>query len=218
MTKAVDHPARISRRLISILTAAAVLLAVTGLATVGAPPAFSAVPSTGGRPGGDQVVPGGDPVDPVDPAVPADPAVPVDPAVPADPAVPVDADEGYYVRVLLDRQVVLVYLDGQEVRSMVCSAGTAAKPTPTGRFFIQNRGEFFFSEKYQQGGRWWVSFRDWGIYLFHSVPTNRNGEIIPEEAAKLGRPASHGCVRLSMDDARWLYDTIPEKTPVDITG
>ena len=196
MTDAVGHPAGVSRRIISILTATAVLLAITVLATVGAPPAFSAVPSTGDRPGGDSVVPGGDPVD---------------------PAVPADAQEGYYVRVLLDRQVVLVYLDGQEIRAMVCSAGTAAKPTPTGRFFIQNRGEFFFSEKYQQGGKWWVSFRDWGIYLFHSVPTNRNGEIIPEEAAKLGRPASHGCVRLSMADARWLYDTIPEEAPVDIT-
>jgi len=202
MTDTVGYSARVSRRIISILTATAVLLAVAGLATLGAPPAFSAVPSTGGWPGGDPVVPGGDPGDPLDP----------------DPAVPADAQEGYYVRVLLDRQVVLVYLDGQEIRSMVCSAGTAAKPTPTGRFFIQNRGEFFFSEKYQQGGKWWVSFRDWGIYLFHSVPTNRNGEIIPEEATKLGRPASHGCVRLSMDDARWLYDTIPEKAPVDITG
>jgi lipoprotein-anchoring transpeptidase ErfK/SrfK len=190
MPDAVGHPAGVSRRIISILTATAVLLAVTVLATVGAPPAFSAVPSTGGQPGGD----------------------------PLDPAVPADAQEGYYIRVLLDRQVVLVYLDGEEIRSMVCSAGTAAKPTPTGRFFIQNRGEFFFSEKYQQGGKWWVSFRDWGIYLFHSVPTNRNGEIIPEEATKLGRPASHGCVRLSMADARWLYDTIPEEAPVDIIG
>jgi lipoprotein-anchoring transpeptidase ErfK/SrfK len=207
MTDAVGHPARVFRRIISILTATAVLLAITVLATVGAPPAFSAVPSPGGQPGGDPVVPGSDPADP-DPAVPADP----------DPAVPADAQEGYYIRVLLDRQVVLVYLDGREARSMVCSAGTAAKPTPTGRFFIQNRGEFFFSEKYQQGGKWWVSFRDWGIYLFHSVPTDRNGEIIPEEATKLGQPASHGCVRLSMADARWLYDTIPEGAPVDIIG
>jgi len=194
MPDTVGYPARVSRRIISILTATAVLLAITVLATLGAPPAFSAVPSTGGQPGGNPVVPAGDPV------------------------VPADAQEGYYIRVLLDRQVVLVYLDGQEIRAMVCSAGTAAKPTPTGRFFIQNRGEFFFSEKYQQGGKWWVSFRDWGIYLFHSVPTDRNGEIIPEEAAKLGQPASHGCVRLSMADARWLYDTIPEETPVDITG
>jgi len=194
MPDTVGYPARVSRRIISILTATAVLLAITVLATLGAPPAFSAVPSTGGQPGGNPVVPAGDPV------------------------VPADAQEGYYIRVLLDRQVVLVYLDGQEIRAMVCSAGTVAKPTPTGRFFIQNRGEVFFSEKYQQGGKWWVSFRDWGIYLFHSVPTNRNGEIIPEEAAKLGRPASHGCVRLSMADARWLYDTIPEEAPVDITG
>ena len=194
MPDTVGYPARVSRRIISILTATAVLLAITVLATLGAPPAFSAVPSTGGQPGGNPVVPAGDPV------------------------VPADAQEGYYIRVLLDRQVVLVYLDGQEIRAMVCSAGTVAKPTPTGRFFIQNRGEVFFSEKYQQGGKWWVSFRDWGIYLFHSVPTNRNGEIIPEEAAKLGRPASHGCVRLSMADARWLYDTIPEGVPVDIIG
>ena len=194
MPDTVGYPARVSRRIISILTATAVLLAITVLATLGAPPAFSAVPSTGGQPGGNPVVPAGDPV------------------------VPADAQEGYYIRVLLDRQVVLVYLDGQEIRAMVCSAGTVAKPTPTGRFFIQNRGEVFFSEKYQQGGKWWVSFRDWGIYLFHSVPTNRNGEIIPEEATKLGRPASHGCVRLSMADARWLYDTIPEEAPVDITG
>jgi len=204
MPDAVGHPARVSRRIISILTATAVLLAVVVLVTVGALHAFSAVPSTGGQPGGNPVVPGGDP------AVPG--------GDPLDPAVPADAQEGYYIRVLLDRQVVLVYLDGREIRAMVCSAGTAAKPTPTGRFFIQNRGEFFFSEKYQQGGKWWVSFRDWGIYLFHSVPTDRNGEIIPEEAAKLGQPASHGCVRLSMADARWLYDTIPEGAPVDIIG
>ncbi|HCW51160.1 MAG TPA: L,D-transpeptidase, partial [Clostridiales bacterium] len=74
----------------------------------------------------------------------------------------------------------------------------------------------FFSERYEQGARWWVSFRDWGIYLFHSVPVDRTGEVIPEEADKLGQPASHGCVRLSMEDARWFYETIPEGTPVDI--
>jgi len=132
------------------------------------------------------------------------------------PEVPDDARQGYYVLVLLDRQVVKVYLDGCETRSMVCSAGLPSSPTPTGRFYLQNRGEWFYSEKYGQGAWWWVSFRDWGVYLFHSVPTDKSRNVIPEEAAKLGQPASHGCVRLSLDDARWFYENLPQGTPVDI--
>ncbi len=156
---------------------------------------------------------GGGGTDPPPPDAPGDDGA----SAPAfDPNVPPDAEKGYYVRVFLSEQVVRVYLDGLEIRSMICSSGTAEKPTPTGRFYIQNRGEFFFAEKYLQGGKWWVSFKDWGTYLFHSVPTNRYGEIIPEEAAKLGQPASHGCIRLALDDSKWFYDTIPTEAPVDI--
>jgi lipoprotein-anchoring transpeptidase ErfK/SrfK len=130
--------------------------------------------------------------------------------------VPEDARSGYYIHVSLDEQLVRIYLNGEEVRRMICSSGTPDMPTPTGRFNLQNRGEQFFSPKYQQGAKWWVSFRDWGIYLFHSVPFDTSGEIIPEEAAKLGQPASHGCIRLSMEDARWFYENMPDKAPVDI--
>jgi len=133
-------------------------------------------------------------------------------------AVPVDALHGYYVHVDTAEQVVRVFLDEVLIRRMVCSTGLADQDnaTPTGRFYIQNRGPVFFSEKYQQGARWWVSFRDWGLYLFHSVPIDRQGEVITEEAVKLGQPVSHGCVRLSMEDALWFYETIPQGAPVDI--
>ncbi|MEW5932379.1 MAG: L,D-transpeptidase [Bacillota bacterium] len=123
---------------------------------------------------------------------------------------------GWAVAVDIDRQKVFVYRDGELARSMVCSTGTADKPTPVGEFRIQNRGEWFFSEKYKQGGRWWVSFHNWGEYLFHSVPMDREGRILEEEAARLGHPASHGCVRLSLEDAEWLYRNIPAGTPVTI--
>jgi lipoprotein-anchoring transpeptidase ErfK/SrfK len=99
-------------------------------------------------------------------------------------------------------------------REMVASTGTEAQPTPLGTFKIQNRGEWFFSKKYQQGGQWWVSFKDWGVYLFHSVPMDEHQRIIAEEAAKLGQPASHGCVRLSVADAKWIYDNIKAGTRV----
>ncbi len=181
-----------SRRILSILTVPVILLAIAALAALPTPLAHSAF-------------------SPPVSQVPSDTG-----QGPADPAVPDDAQKGYYIQVSLADQVTRIYLDGREVKSMVCSSGIPSKPTPTGRFYIQNRGEYFFSEKYQQGGRWWVSFKDWGIYLFHSVPTDRDGDYIPEEAEKLGQPASHGCIRLAPDDARWIYDNIPEGAPVDI--
>ena len=37
-----------------------------------------------------------------------------------------------------------------------------------------------------------------------------------EEGAKLGQPASHGCVRLTVADAQWFYDQVPDGTLVTI--
>lgn len=120
------------------------------------------------------------------------------------------------VLVSIPEQKVYVFRGQDLLRVMVCSTGTEDKPTPRGKFAIQNRGPWFFSEKYRQGGKWWVSFLHWGEYLFHSVPMDREGRVLEEEAEKLGQPASHGCVRLSLADARWFYDHIPQGTPVEI--
>ncbi|MDI6895428.1 MAG: L,D-transpeptidase [Bacillota bacterium] len=124
--------------------------------------------------------------------------------------------EGWGVVVDVAAQKVYVYRDGKPARAMVCSTGTPDKPTPLGEFRIENRGTWFFSEKYKQGGKWWVSFHNWGEYLFHSVPMDREGRILEEEAGRLGQPASHGCVRLSLKDAEWFYLNIPPGTPVII--
>ena len=64
------------------------------------------------------------------------------------------------------------------------------------------------------GANWWVSF--YGDYLFHTVPTDSDGNYIVSEAEKLGRPASHGCLRLTVSDAKWIYDNIPDGTTVVI--
>lgn len=122
----------------------------------------------------------------------------------------------YRVEVSLSEQRVRVYRDGELLREMIASTGAPDTPTPTGRFRIENRGEWFYSPKYQQGAKWWVSFYGRGKYLFHSVPMDARQQIIAAEADKLGQPASHGCVRLSLEDAFWFYQTVPEGTPVDI--
>ena len=124
--------------------------------------------------------------------------------------------ERLLVEVDVSMQVVKVYKDGEVIKEMVASTGIEGHETPLGTFEIQNRGLWFFNEKYGQGAKYWVSFRDWGIYLFHSLAMDENKEIIEEEAEKLGQPASHGCIRLKVEDAKWVYDNIPEKTEVFI--
>lgn len=133
-----------------------------------------------------------------------------------DPALPDPKPGEVWVEVALAEQKVRVYRERRVIREMTASTGTADEPTPVGSFRLQNRGPWFFSKRYGQGGFYWVSFLNWGEYLFHSVPTDEHRRIIPEEAAKLGTPASHGCVRLSLEDARWFYENMPSGTRVEI--
>lgn len=111
-------------------------------------------------------------------------------------------------------QLVKIWRGDQILRSMPCSTGRPDDPTPEGVFHLKDRGGSFWSEKYQEGAYWWVRIK--GNYLFHSTPFGRDKKLKLEEEAKLGTPASHGCVRLSLADARWFYEQIPDGTYVVI--
>jgi len=63
-------------------------------------------------------------------------------------------------------------------------------------------------ERFNVGMKYWVGFR--GIWLFHSVPFDRDRNIIPQEAEKLGQPASHGCIRLPVEVAEYVYNNVPD--------
>ncbi len=122
----------------------------------------------------------------------------------------------YWIDVDVTAQKVRIMQGDKAIKTMVASTGVQGAETPLGTFEIQNRGEWFFSDKYREGAKYWVSFRDWGVYLFHSIVMDADQKVIPEEEAKLGKPASHGCVRLPITDAKWIYDNIPERTKVVI--
>ena len=120
-----------------------------------------------------------------------------------------------HVRVNLKKQRVYIIARGKTVYSMIMSSGLDDS-TPHGDYHINGRGNHFFNQDEKVGADYWVAFIG-SQYLFHSVPTNYNfGEYIPSEGMKLGKPASHGCVRLSVADAKWFYDNIPDGTSVHI--
>ncbi|WP_218139236.1 L,D-transpeptidase [Propionibacterium cyclohexanicum] len=120
------------------------------------------------------------------------------------------------VHVSLADQRVYVMSGSTVIYSMICSSGKG-EDTPTGTFWVQNRGESFFNGTEQMGANYWVSWKNYGEFLFHSVPIDKNGNYIVSEALKLGHKASSGCIRLTVDDARWLYEQLPENTTVVIS-
>jgi len=129
-------------------------------------------------------------------------------------------DERVWVRVSLERQKVDIMSGNRRLYSMVASTGLntpADDRTLQGVFFIEKeRGLFFYNARVGEGARYWVSWLHHGEFLFHSVPTDKRGRIIVDEARKLGQNASHGCIRLTLPDAKWIYENIPYGTKVVI--
>jgi hypothetical protein len=129
--------------------------------------------------------------------------------------------KNWTVTVSIADQKTYVYKNGRLLRAAVCSTGLqdGDNDTPAGDYILnesgRKRGTFFFSKKSGEGARYWVGFIG-GTYLFHSVPVTEHNTLIPEEAAKLGKPASHGCIRMSMRNAKWFYRTVPDGARVHI--
>lgn len=122
-----------------------------------------------------------------------------------------------WIYVSTKNQKVYIHGNGKVQYIMNCSTGTKANPTPKGTFHIQReRGYSFYNASSREGAHYWVSWLYHGVYLLHSVPTNYRGHYIKSEAKKLGKRASHGCVRLSVADAYWMYRTVPYGTKVVI--
>jgi hypothetical protein len=104
----------------------------------------------------------------------------------------------------------------EPIKAMVCSVGEKGTQTI--------RGTFMTKEKY----RWKALLGDvWGQYstrivggiLFHSVYYYENGNpasLATREYNKLGSAASHGCIRLTVEDAKWIYDNCAIGTTVVI--
>ena len=122
----------------------------------------------------------------------------------------------HFVYLNLAEQKTYVYEGSSDnwnlIKTFESSTGVDGKETPKGIFDVTDRGEWFYSEEFEQGAKYWVQFM--GDYLFHSVPYDENQTVILDE--NLGEPASHGCVRLSVEDAKWLYDNIEDNTKIII--
>ena len=130
----------------------------------------------------------------------------------------------YAITVDVKNQIVIVYgldEDGNytvPVRYMLCSSGKVGTDSPVGDWVLNGRkAKWCYFPKWGDYARYWTRIN--AQVAFHSP-------IYSEVSTKglklqsyldLGKRASHGCVRLMLEDAKWIYDNVGAGTVVTIT-
>lgn len=117
---------------------------------------------------------------------------------------------GYSLTVDRVNGVMTVYAENGTVpvKSIRVSVGLSSTPTPTGTYYLS------------RGGRWQsLMGPSWGQYASHVDGAGQGGIFVHSVACSqansynlpvgaynmLGNPASHGCIRTCVADAKWVY-------------
>ena len=129
----------------------------------------------------------------------------------------------YWLKVNKQASVITAYrrTNGRwkPVRAMLTSTGAPSMPTKSGTYYSSMKrrwltmsmdGKFFDYGQY--------TCRVYGQVYIHSVwyYAKNHAAQATAEFNKLGSPASHGCIRLSVENAKWIYDNCPRGTTVVI--
>ena len=129
----------------------------------------------------------------------------------------IESTTSYLINVNLEIQKTYIYKGKSDkwqlVRTCPCSTGISGEDdTPSGSFSTKEKGDWFFSDKYNQGAKYWTQIT--GDILFHSVPFAKDKTTVLDYT--MNKTSSHGCIRLSIDDAKWIYTNIPKGSKVII--
>ena len=98
-------------------------------------------------------------------------------------------------------QTMMVNLDGVQHYEWPVSTGLRGYTTPSGSYTASSMNEIWYS-------------REWdNAPMPHAIFFTKKGHAIhgTEETRRLGRPASHGCVRLAPENARTLFALVKAK-------
>lgn len=117
------------------------------------------------------------------------------------------------IRIILSKQQLQQRLGGVTLATHVVSTGRAGLRTPTGTFHVLSKTPRAWSRSAGLWMPWWLQFTQRG-HGIHELPEWPSG--IKEGANHLGRPVSHGCVRLGVGAAQRLYAWAPIGTKVEI--
>ena len=95
-----------------------------------------------------------------------------------------------------------------KIKSHRCSMGASVTPTPLGVYRTSDK-VLWFDSGYC---RCWYATRFNGSYMIHSILYYQDSSPAHVMDATMGANVSHGCVRLYLDNAKWIYYNVPSGT------
>jgi L,D-transpeptidase catalytic domain len=117
------------------------------------------------------------------------------------------AEAKVMISVDLDAQRMTVTKNNDETYVWEVSSGREGFETPTGVFSVQRLDADHFSDEYDQ------SPMPYAIFFYEGLAIHGTYQ------GGLGRPASHGCVRLAVPHARMLYSWVKQYgATIEING
>lgn len=102
-----------------------------------------------------------------------------------------------FARISKSGQTMDVFVHGAHYYSWPVSTGRGRYATPSGSFRAKRLERRWYSTKYNNAPMHYAVFYSGG-YAIHSTT----------EVGRLGRPASHGCVRLAPSHAKMFYSLV----------
>lgn len=107
------------------------------------------------------------------------------------------------IRIDLADQTLHYMVGGYDWRDFPVSTGKPSMPTPTGEYSIINKIDKAWSSSYGLWMPYWMGLGT-GRFGIHELPVWPNG--YREGENHLGIPVSHGCIRLGIGAAQYVYD------------
>lgn len=108
-------------------------------------------------------------------------------------------------------QKLTYFVAGQPWKEYAVSSGKPSMPTPKGKFKIINKKVKAWSNAYKLWMPYWLGLHN-GEFGIHELPLWPNG--YREGESHLGKPVSHGCVRLGIGPAQYIYERVDVGTEV----
>jgi len=118
--------------------------------------------------------------------------------------------EGKYIDISISNQVMTIFEDGLKVNEFLISTGRYGMPTPLGEFSVRSKEVNHWSNQYKLWMPYSMNF--YGPYFIHELPYWPSGYHEGEE--HLGTKVSHGCVRLGIGPAKYVFDWAEIGTPI----